>query len=321
MLLLGRSYSFRFRQFVSTSLVGLAVVFANNPAWAADVESRPVDVTEVYLSVTGGYLFNRSEDNFSVDPTDNKVGNLEPLQPGSEAWFTALVMGQRIDSHWDWRASAQSIMSSEDDSAASPPNTGDTEWASNELSVITLDLEAGYHPDLIAGVDLRVSAGPRVVLAENNISYGYEDDGGGKLGELGQYDHENSVSAIGPRLGIDALIPLMEDGPRLVLASSGSVLFGDFEKDFSYDRTNTGRGGFNIANNGTIYNLEGSAGIQFNVLSNASLEFGYRAQQWWNLLESVDDAKSGDGEFSSSRTDAFMHGPYATFRLKLGSGR
>jgi hypothetical protein len=154
--------------------------------------------------------------------------------------------------------------------------------------------------------------------ATNKIDYGYE--GEDKLGSFeSRYEHYNAVSAVGARLGVDAVLPVEPSGPRLAGSISGSALYGSFNNHLTVEGTGQS-GGRNHVEDGWIYNLEASAAVQFDLSEISSIELGYRAQQWWDLLESVEDAQGGAGDYSEgSRSDLLVHGPYVTFKLKLGS--
>lgn len=312
--------SYRLRLLAACSLVGLGVAVAD-PAYAEEIDRS--DRIDLYpdFSFTGGYFLNKSDLNFSVDPEDDMVGDLSPLRPGSNGGFAAFSIGDGIDHHWDWKASASTTFTDADKSASLPPNDQSTEqWANSDLRLLTVDLETGYQLENLGNLDLRLFGGPRVLRASNRINYGFDAESD-KLGE-GNYAHVNSVTAIGPRLGFDSIFPFRDAGPRLVGSFSGSALYGKYTNQFSYQETGAGSGSSNSSHHSMVYNLEGSAGVQFDIFANGTFEFGYRAQQWWNLLDSIVDASSDDGSFTDGgRTDVFVHGPYATFSLKFGSTR
>jgi hypothetical protein len=297
------------------------MVFTPVPADAADaypVEEAQQFTTGPYFSITGAYLFNDSDNNLSFDPEDDKVGDLDALPPGDNGWLAAIALGAPIDPVWDWKVSGTAVWLSESESSASPPNEENTEQhASNDLNYQTLDLEFGYHPNDMA--NLRLFAGARFLHAKNEIDYGYVDIDDDKLGD---YNHDNSVLGIGPRLGLDASFPITDSGLQLITSASGSVLWGHFERDRRFEETGgfepAGSGSESSSDNGAIFNLEGLAALRFNITDNTSLDVGYRAQHWWNMLDSVFNAQSGDGDFEDGgRTDVFVHGPFATFTIQL----
>jgi len=158
---------------------------------------------------------------------DDKIGNLIPLKPGTDANFAGITMGQRIDTHWDWKASVQSRLTDEATIFVPRPNSKNSDqWASNGLRLSTGDFELGYDAGLSPNYDLRLFAGARVLRAKNDISYRYHDD----YDKVGNYTHKNEVNAIGPRLGLTASTPLGQGGPRFVSSLSGSVVFGKCDR-------------------------------------------------------------------------------------------
>jgi hypothetical protein len=310
------SVSATFRLMAATSLLGL-LVFIPVPAKAADVS--PDEMTEEpvlggpYFSVTGAFLFNESDENLSFDAEDDKVGDLEALQPGDDGWLAGVALGAPIDPTWDWKISGHAVWLSDDEGSSLIPNEADSDqFASNDLDYQYADVELGYR----AAPNFRLFGGVRFLHAENDIHYDYLDEG-----KIGTYDHENEVFAIGPRIGVNAEFPLGDTGLQLVSSASGSVLFGKFERDFSFFEERPigdASGSDSSSDHGTIFNLEGLAAFRFNLGESATLDLGYRAQHWWNMLDSVFEAQSGDGDFEDGgRTDVFVHGPFATFTVKV----
>ena len=308
------SFSFRFRKLATTSAFVLAAL-SPAPLWANPMAEKAVVDRSTYVTVIGGRLGNASDATFSADPTDDKIGHLQPLTPGSTANFAAISMGQRIDPHWDWKASVQSTVTDEANSSANA-----NQWANNTLLISSGDFELGYDPTLSPTYDMRVFAGARVVRAKNDIGYRY-DQGTDKLGT---YSHQNEVKAIGPRLGMTATIPMGQNGPRFVSSVSGAVLFGTFDGRLSYMASNEepppDEGIETYSQDKTVSNTEMSVGLQFDLAPKAILEIGYRAETWHDLLNSVDDAQSEKGVFSHTReADVKFQGPYLALTWKFGS--
>jgi major outer membrane protein len=316
------SVSTTYRLLAATSLFGM-LAFIPIPAKAADfpVEETNEDLTAgPYFSVTGAYLFNESEDNLSFDPDDEKLGDLEALSPGDDGWLAGVTFGAPIDPVWDWKVSGHAVWLSESKDSSLPPNSAGTEqFASNDLDYQYLDIEFGHRLGTMTTHNARLFAGVRLLHASNDIDYSYFDDN--IIDKLGNYEHENSVLAIGPRLGVDADFPISDTALQLVTSLSGSVLFGRFERDFSFfedEFFSVDSGSESSSDHGTIFNLEGLAALRFNVGANSSLDVGYRAQHWWNMLDSVFEAESDDGDFDEGeRTEVLVHGPFATFTVKL----
>jgi hypothetical protein len=320
-----RPFSFRFRKLATSSLFVIASLWAA-PLWSNPVAQNPAIDRSAYVTVIGGRLGNSSDVTFSADPADDKIGNLIPLKPGTDANFAGITMGQGIDTHWDWKASVQSRLTDEATIFVPRPNSKDSDqWASTGLRLSTGDFELGYDAGLSPNYDLRLFAGARVLRAKNEISYRYHDFDADKLGyDHGTYSHKNEVKAIGPRLGFNASIPLGDGGPRLFSAVSGSVVFGEFESQYSYsetdDRTAPSSGSGSYSQDKKVTNAEASVGLQFDLAAGAMFEIGYRAETWQGLLNSVDDAQSYSGTFTQGgATDVNFQGPYLALTWKFGS--
>ena len=320
-----RPFSFRFRKLATSSLFVIASLWAA-PLWSNPVAQNPAIDRSAYVTVIGGRLNNASDTTFSADPADATIGNLTPLKPGADANFAAITMGQRIDNHWDWKASVQSRLTDEATIFVPRPNSKNSDqWASNGLRLSTGDFELGYDAGLSPSYDLRLFAGARVVRAENNVSYQYHDFDN-KLGEhdRGTYSYKNEFKAIGPRLGFNASIPLADGGPRFVSAVSRSVVFGRFDSQYSYsetdDLTAPANGSGSYSQDKKVTNAEASVGLQFDLAANAMFEIGYRAETWQGLLNSVDNAQSGAGTFTQGGAkDVNFQGPYLALTWKFGS--
>jgi len=315
-----RPFSFRFRKLATSSLFVIAALWAA-PLWSNPVTQNLATDRSAYVTVIGGRLGNASDTTFSADPTDAKIGNLTPLKPGTDANFAAITLGERIDAQWDWKASVQSRFTEDATSFAAPPNDENTDqWASNSLRLTTGDFELGYDAAASQSYGLRLFAGARVLRAKNDISYRYQDLDDDKVGS---YIHQNEVNAIGPRLGLTASTPLGQGGPRFVSSLSKSVVFGKFNSQYEHSES----GGEDPSNGSGSYfqdkkvtNAEASVGIQFDLAPGAMFEIGYRAETWQGLLNSVDNAQSGDGTFTQGgATDVNFQGPYLALTWKFGS--
>ena len=343
-----RSFSFRFRKLATTSFLVIAT-FSSGPLWANPLAKPSTVDRSTYLTVIGSRLGN-SSDTSSVDA---KLGDLQPLKPGGDASFTAITMGQRIDTHWDWKVSTQSTLTEDATSSFSFQDPIDFhQWASNSLRISTGDFELGYLPDLLPNSAIRFFGGARVVRAENSISktshvlFTTE-----QLGEIGlpnddvaqiiedkigsstildlnnSYARTNEVKAIGPRLGMNAEIPLGDNGPRLVTTVSGSVLFGTSDSNYESAINGSALGqpvvdetSGSYAQDKKLTNLEASIGLQFDLSPDATIEFGYRAQAWGGLLN-YDNNPSwiADTVTQGGSTDVKFQGPYLALTWKFGS--
>jgi hypothetical protein len=263
-----------------------------------------------FFSVEGGYWFNRSAKNLGFDPTDDNLGGLAPLRPGRNGGTFGFGFGYSIDPVWDWRFAYR--VNSFAKANATDPDPSAT--ASNKLWFQYFDLEFGYRPRSIAGADVRIFAGPRLLNAHNHMSYGFIDGS-----KLGNFDHDVELWGVGPRAGIQASFPLGQSPASLKVAAAGSVIFSHVDhRSIFASRTDVGNfsGNSNTGSSPTVYNVEGSVGVGFRIHPKATVEIGYQAQQWWNLTNRVRDADKF-GNFTSGRNDVLVHGPVAKITVAL----
>ena len=262
-----------------------------------------------FFSVEGGYWFNRSAKNLGFDLTDDELGGLAPLRPGRDGGMFGFAFGYSIDPVWDWRF-AYRVNSFAKANATDP---GLSATASNEFWFQHFDLEIGYRLRSVAGADVRIFAGPRLLNAHNHMSYGFVD-----RSKLGTFDHDVELWGVGPRAGIQASFPLGQSSASLNVSGAGSVIFSQVDHRFVFNTSGYGPGpGYSTTTaSPTVYNVEGSVGVGFRINPKATVEIGYQAQQWWNLTSRVRDADKF-GNFASGRNDVLVHGPVAKITVAL----
>ena len=66
----------------------------------------------------------------------------------------------------------------------------------------------------------------------------------------------------------------------------------------------------------TVYNLEGSVALGYQLGNAAQLQVGYQVQQWWNLATRITTADSL-GRLQVSQSDVLTHGPFAKITVSL----
>ena len=313
----------------SCGYLGLMLVASNLSAVtarAADVEALGSLGPTTYLSFEGGYLFNSSPSNIHFDPDDDKLGNLDSLKPGDDGAQFRFELGQVFDSGWDYKVALGAIMLSDDKTSADYdidlpfplPDLEGTSTGKQDLSLGIADFEMGFRPDVSAdGLDVRLFGGVRVIHASNEGQWQTSDE----VDKLGAYD--DSTWAVGPRLGLDATMPI-DDQHQLSLVGSlsGSVLFGKRSTD---ERLETFIGFPLTADSSesvTIWNVDAMAGLQMPVGERASLTFGYKAQQYWNLVAGRTDAQSFFGDYESDgEKDVLVHGPFLNLTVAIPGGQ
>ena len=122
---------------------------------------------------------------------------------------------------------------------------------------------------------------------------------------FGTYTSDSDFVGIGPRIGLDAEAPLSGNlsADRKV---AGAVLFGKRDAEAVYGGAYT----YNSDENDVVVpNLEGSVGLNYLFGENMSAAIGYRADAYWNVI----DTGNGDGS-------RLIHGPFARVTVNFGGG-
>lgn len=290
----------------TTSIVAFAAHI--QLAHAADIEPvGNVDYPVAFISFEGGVVFDASPANMSFKDDDSKLGDLDSLQPGDWGGQVRFELGQRLNTEWDYRVSIAAVLLGEDSSS-----NGDAE-ANQKTSLQTLDVEIGYLPNDIGALQTRIFGGLRGLHSASEADWSY--DGPDKIGEF-----DDEVYAIGPRIGVDLLLPLNSTDISLVGSASGSVLFGSMESSYNYDGNGLDSIGSELtrwSESETIWNVEAMAGVAFGVGDNAALTIGYRAAQFGGLMADRSDIDN-DGPFSDDgRSDLLVHGPFARLTVEI----
>lgn len=289
-------------------------------AMAADADSVGyVDYPTAFLSFEGGVVIDSSPANTEFAVDDEKLGVLDSLQPGDWGGEVRVEMGQRLDSHWDYKVGLAAIFLNEDQTSGHVDfglGPGHSE-ASQKTSLQIIDAEVGYRPDDMGQIQARLFAGVRGLLAQTENDWSY-NDGASNTGtddKMGEFD--DNVYAIGPRIGVDLVVPVESSGISLVGSASGSVLFGSVESDYAYRNDSGGSSFTSTSDSQTIWNVEGMAGVSFDVGEHADLILGYRAAEFGGLMVDRSDIDSS-GNFSDDGTsNLLVHGPFARLTVEI----
>jgi hypothetical protein len=78
----------------------------------------------------------------------------------------------------------------------------------------------------------------------------------------------------------------------------------------------TGAGATTSRTRRTVYNLEGSVALGYQLGNAAQLQVGYQVQQWWSLATRINVADS-QGNLQASQSDVLTHGPFAKITVSL----
>jgi len=203
--------------------------------------------------------------------------------------------------------------------------------ASNRLWYQHLDLELGYRPPEWQSAGVRLFVGPRVLNARQRMQYDYSGlstvdfDGFGAFSKLGTFDHDVNLWGVGPRAGLQASVPLAQTPWSFNASASGSMIFSRVERDFTFNFLQEGAiifptvsdaGVTNSRTWRTVYNVEGSVSLGYQLGNMAQLQVGYQVQQWWGLATSITVADS-QGRLQASQSDVLTHGPFAKITVSL----
>ena len=288
-------------------------------AQAQSTQDQAVGPTTI-LSFEGGYLFNDSSSNVHFDPDNDKIGNhlgnLDSLTPGKDGGQFRFELGQVYESGWDYKVALGAILLDNDDTSGEYEYScglfcADTDIATAEQKqkLGIADLELGFRPDTsLGGLDVRFFGGIRAIRSSNEGQF--------EADKVGSYD--DSLWAVGPRIGLDAVLPI-EDQHQLsfVGSLSGSVLFGDRSTDESLT-TIIGPLSRSFSESETVWNVDAMAGLQMPVGERASLTLGYKAQQFWNLVSGRSDVESFFGTYTDEgNKDVLVHGPFLKLTVEV----
>jgi Legionella pneumophila major outer membrane protein precursor len=313
---------------------------------AADVGLRPAFVGKAapyqdrgFISVEGGYWFNGSESSLAFDRGDELVSLLGPTRPGRNGWTAAIAFGRTFGPQWDWAVAYRYTTLKTNSVAGSsftefgPPFVG-TETvnasASNRLWYQHLDLELGYRPPEWQSAGLRLFVGPRILNARQRMQYDYSGlstvdfDGFAAFSKLGTFDHDVNLWGVGPRAGLQASVPLAQTPWSINASGSASMIFSrvnhqhtfNFAQELFFSPDAIGSGTISSRTWRTVYNLEGSVALGYQLGNAAQLQVGYQVQQWWSLATRITTADS-QGRLQVGPSDVLTHGPFGKITVAL----
>jgi hypothetical protein len=340
----------RRRLLSASSYLCLALVLADSaPVEAADAGVRPAFVGKAlpyqdrgFISVEGGYWFNRSERSLTFDPSDDLVNVLPPVKPGRNGWTAAIAFGRTFGPQWDWAVAYRYTSLNTKSVAGSrfevldPPfgSQSVNASASNRLRYQHLDLELGYRPPEWQSAGVRLFVGPRVLNARQRMQYDYsgfeevfipfpEPGEFVTFSKLGNFDHDVNLWGVGPRAGLQASVPLGQTPWSFNASGSASMIFSRVNRDFTFNFLienfpfdDSVAGTTSSRTWRTVYNLEGSVALGYQLGNMAQLQVGYQVQQWWSLATRITLADS-EGRLQVSQSDVLTHGPFAKITVTL----
>ncbi len=263
----------------------------------------------------GGYLFNETDANVDFDDSDDKLGGLNSLSPGKDGHQIGGAIGVPLSERMDFRVALTSeSFVDDDDSIEDFSKVGSFAEADSHFALRYLDLELGYRPGMVETGYLRLFAGARVLNAFNSIDYNTYDPG--ITDKIGNYEAETETWGVGPRIGAEGGFQFGNSGVSLFLMGAGSAVFSHVDQSYSATVNGVSTSS-DDSDSRTIYSLEGKVALGYDVTRSINFQFGYQAQQWWNLVQTFENVGS-DEPFDFDGTDDFLtHGPFARITVKL----
>jgi hypothetical protein len=193
------------------------------------------------------------------------------------------------------------------------PAIGYSASATSKFSFNVVDFEAGYSLNM-GGSDIRIFGGLRYANTLHSVATIFYD------GITLNMEREIEQSGIGPRLGVEAAVPIGSGGLRLVVGGSGSAMFGDRE------RTDTILGripppGLSIIktdNSQTFYNADAEIGLGYGMelgdRRSIMITMGYRGEAWIDATDtstgSIAAPPGGNTVHGDTDEDQYFHGPF-----------
>jgi hypothetical protein len=311
--ILGGGKTIRRKLLASCSYAALAVSLSLALGGSADAADMTAERFEgafagaaTTISVEGGIFYNQSDSNLGFDP-DDKLGDMDDLDPGGDGWHTRVDLSRTIDPMWDMSAGLGVLgLNLSEDSFFGVS-------AEQDLSVGLADVVVGYNAETESAVDLRLFGGFRGLYASNEAfweEFGDETDG----------TFEDTTWSIGPRAGVDLAVPVdPSTGVKFVGSLSAAALFGTRQSDFDYVDNVTPANSFSTSGSEmtTIWNFEAMAGLNMPLGNNAHLTTGYRVQSFHNLVADRSDVNDDGSYVDDGDSDLIVHGPFMTLNVAL----
>ncbi len=256
------------------------------PAWWVSIEGQYTWVEGDALDFYG----------LTADPEDGWAGRLHGGGMISDDY--SLSAGIRYGATSKERDSATYIYSDFEE-------TADVSYEENHL---VLDLEIGRHVGLGEGGTARIFGGLRFAR--------FDGDGDGSFyssftGDSAELSSTHRFTGIGPRIGVDANIPVAEN-VRVDFGLAGAMLYGKRKGKIkgsysSFYGENSGSISESKKKNVWVPNLEASVALTYLLGPNTSLSAGYKAEQFWNIMPTIDGSGEGGG---FGKDDRLIHGPF-----------
>lgn len=171
-----------------------------------------------------------------------------------------------------------------------------------------IDFEARQDVGLGMGIEATIKGGVRFAKFEADTDTTLYYSPGLILNE----SRRTNFRGTGPRIGVDARIPVMA-GVKLDLSGSGSYLWGKKRiKSFAAGGY-VAAGGANVSNNDEVWNIEGSAAVTW-VMAGAEISAGVRGEHWSGVFDQT-RLFAFNSTLGDANADRTLWGPFVRLTL------
>jgi Legionella pneumophila major outer membrane protein precursor/Porin subfamily len=247
-------------------------------------------------TVEGGLMHSDSpafEDFLrEVDPLDSFYQSPD----SADGVFLGASLERDVNEDVAWRLSARRTVFESEGTMADATTFDTILKISPRLRMTNVDMDALYALD--ADKRFRLLAGVRGFSSEDNIKT-----------QSFPFNHWSTsgtiATGIGPRIGVDALVPAASRF-AFVGRASVSALFANFDSRFGNLHNTINH----FWSDDWIYALDARAAVKFSVSESLDLTAGYRVEHWMDLRRSFD---MDTGEIHSD--DVTQHGPFVALSM------
>ena len=289
------------RRALLTSVSAAALVLVVNaqaeaqnasPAWWASVEGQ-------YNSVQGDALEFYFEEvaSLSAEPKDG--------------WAGRLHLGGRISDDWSVAVGLRYGMANKESDGSSfyySDFNADADMSYKENHLV-VDLEIGRDVGLGNGGTARVFGGLRFARFDGDGDFSAYYYSGSPISLDADATHR--FTGVGPRIGVDASIPLAEN-VRVDIGVAGAALYGRRKLKVKGTYSSFYGRSYDIddseSKNVIVPNVEASVALIYLLGANARISAGYKAEQFWNIMPTFDN-------FGSGNDDRLIHGPFVRLTI------
>jgi hypothetical protein len=266
-----------------------------------------------WVSVEGQYTFING-DAFDVRDLyyDDSSFSLEP----DDGWTGRLNLGAKIGQDWFVEGGLRYGASGKDSGEFYYVGEGYYEFGelNYDENHLVLDLSIGRDVGIGDGGEVRAFAGLRFARFKGNsrgVDYYYYDGGEGYFYEFEQLHFNHSFQGFGPRIGLDALIPVANK-VRVDVGVAGALLYGrrKLSATYIYDGYSDR---YSDSDKGWIPNVEANAALTYVFSPSASISAGFRVEYFGDVMPQFDTDTFLGGDIG--KEDRVIYGPFVRLTI------